>query len=60
MKTKQIALACIVAFLAIIGFLLWKNDVRTLNNKQEYKPGQAMDNKQFEVWRMDWEKQRQQ
>lgn len=60
MKTKQIALACVVVFLAVVGFLLWKNDIRTPMNKQEYKPGQATDNKQFEGWRTDWEKQRQQ
>lgn len=58
MKSKRLALLCGVVFLAIISFLLWKNDFRAIG--PGYKPGGSVDKQQFDSWRTGWESQRQQ
>lgn len=59
MKTKRILLVCVTVFLAVVAFFLWQKDVRAPIS-QEYKPGIPVEKQNFENWRIDWEKQRQQ
>jgi hypothetical protein len=58
MKAKRIALICLVVLTAILGIIFWRNDVRA-PIRQEYKPGIPVDKQNFEGWRLDWEKHRQ-
>jgi hypothetical protein len=53
MKTKYVVIVCVIIFLGIASFFVWKNDIRV----QKAPTGTPVDQK-FDHWRLGWEKQR--